>query len=84
MFLWGSAEEADHGGDGGVVVSNSISRNRPDMEDACIGSDDSRGSEVTLVRAPPGTRVATTAVSSSTTVVVDFMFVVEVWKKREK
>ena len=73
---------SDHGGDGGVVVSNSISRNRPDMEDACIGSDDSRGSEVTLVRAPPGTRVATTAVSSSTT--VDFMFVVEVWKKREK
>ena len=58
-------------------MSNSISRNRPDMEDACIGSDDSRGSEVTLVRATPGTRAA----SSST---VDFMFVVEVWKKREK
>ena len=61
---------SDHGGEGGVV-SNSISRNRP-------GSDDSRGSEVTLVRAP-GTIVVAAAAS-----VVDFMFVVEPWKKREK
>ena len=59
---------SDHGGEGGVVVSNSISRNRPDMAAACIGSDDSRGSEVTLVRA-------------SGTSAVDFMFVVELWKK---
>ena len=62
---------SDHGGEGGVV-SNSISRNRP-------GSDDSRGSEVTLVRAP-GTIVVAAAAAS----VVDFMFVVEPWKKREK
>ena len=55
---------SDHGGEGGVV-SNSISRNRP-------GSDDSRGSEVTLVRAP-GTIVVAAAAS-----------VVELWKKREK
>ena len=68
---------SDHGGEGGVVVSNSISRNRPDIA-ACIGSDDSRGSEVTLVRGAPGTIVAAAAVASSD---VDFMFVVELWKK---
>ena len=67
---------SDHGGEGGVV-SNSISRNRPDIA-ACIGSDDSRGSEVTLVRGAPGTIVAVAADASSA---VDFMFVVELWKK---
>ena len=68
---------SDHGGEGGIVVSNSISRNRPDIA-ACIGSDDSRGSEVTLVRGAPGTIVAVAADASSA---VDFMFVVELWKK---
>ena len=65
---------SDHGGEGGVVVSNSISRNRPDMDAACMGSDDSRGSEVTLVRGPGATGGAVSSAG-------DFMFGVELWKK---